>query len=73
MNGTRAKGGTIGAIAALLIAAALGAASLDAKPKGKKEGPEAVSKGFDIVTLVTGLRKPTAFDFLPDGTMLVAE
>src|SRR5262245_14546832 len=36
-------------------------------------GEPVVPDGFEARAVTTGLKLPTAFDFLPDGRMLVAE
>ena len=61
------------ATVALAVTVGLVAQSLAAPSEGDKKPPKAHVKQFDVVTLATGFRKPTAVAWLPDGTMLVSQ
>lgn len=61
------------AAATVVVASGLAAQSFGAESEGTKHPPKTLAKSFDITTLASGFVKPTSVDFLPDGTMLVAQ
>jgi glucose/arabinose dehydrogenase len=61
------------AIAGSLAIALAATQTFGAPSNGLKEPPTAKLKNFEIDQVAQGFDEPTSFDWLPDGTMLVAE
>jgi glucose/arabinose dehydrogenase len=64
---------TVLAALVFLLIGAVAAGSLDAKPKKKKKKAAALERLFDSRPVAGPFDKPIAFDYLPNGKMVVGE